>query len=148
MITDESQSDFTFSAFSSSSDSGIVDSGSTAMILQSQHIGMIRDLAPSSRSVATAEPSCSLSIRGEGRCGSFDRVLVSDSIRENIISVSKLCDREFDILFTKDSVKMLRSDTNMAVAVGPRVGGLYRIPLDDVFAREESVFQHCWQYSA
>ena len=110
------------------------------MILQSQHIGMVRDLAPSSRSVATAEPGCSLSIRGEGRCGSFDRVLVSDSIRENIISVSKLCDRGFDILFTKDSVKMLRSDTNMAVAVEPRVDGLYRIPLDDVFAREESVF--------
>jgi hypothetical protein len=62
------------------------------------------------------------------------------AFRKNIISVSKLCDRGFDILCTKDSVKMLRSDNNMAVAVGPRVGGLYRIPLDDVFAREESVF--------
>ena len=51
MITDESQSDFTFSAFSSSSDSGIVDSGSTAMILQAQHIDMVRNLVPSSRTV-------------------------------------------------------------------------------------------------
>lgn len=134
MINDE-QSDFTFSAFSSSSsDSGIVNSGFTAMILQSQHIDMVRDLVLSSRSVSTAESGGSLSICGEGRCGDFDKVFVSDNVRENIISVSKLCDRGNDILFTKDSVKLLRSDSNMVVAVGSRVGGLYRIPLDDVLA--------------
>jgi hypothetical protein len=61
---------------------------------------MVRDLSPSSKSVCTAEPGGSLSISGEGSCGNFDRVLVSDNIRENIISVSRFADQGINSLFT------------------------------------------------
>ena len=126
----DDQTDCAFSAFASpSSNSGIVDSGSTAMILQSKNIDLIRNLSPSSRSIATADSGGSLSIFGEGTCGSFDKVLVSDQIRENIISVSRLADRGIDTLFTKDSVKLIRSDTGVIIATGRRDGGLYRLPL-------------------
>jgi hypothetical protein len=57
-------------------------------------------LSPSSKSVCTAEPGGSLSISGEGSCGNFDRVLVSDNIRENIISVSRFADQGINSLFT------------------------------------------------
>jgi transposase InsO family protein len=139
MITDD-QIDLTYSAFSSSSsDYGIVDSGSSAIILQSRNANMVRDSSPSSWSVCTAEPGGSLSISGEGSCGKFDRVLVFDNIRENIISVFSLADQGINSLFTKDGVKFLISDTGMVVATGARVRGLYRIPLEDVFS-QESVF--------
>jgi hypothetical protein len=61
---------------------------------------MVRDLSPSSKSVCTAEPGGSLSISGEGSCGNFDRVLVSDNIRENIIYVSRFADQGINSLFT------------------------------------------------
>jgi hypothetical protein len=68
-----------------------------------------------------------------------DRVLVSDNIRENIISVSSRAAQGINSLFTKDGVKFLSSDTGMVVANGSRVRGLYRISLEDVFS-QESVF--------
>jgi hypothetical protein len=104
MITDD-QIDLTYSAFfSSSSDYGIVDSGSSAIILQSRNANMVRNLSPSSRSVCTAEPGGSLSISGEGSCGKFDRVLVSDNIRENIISVSRVSPTGVLILYSQRTV--------------------------------------------
>jgi hypothetical protein len=84
----------------------------------------VRDLSPSSRSVCTAEPGGSLSISGEGSCGKFDSVLVSDNIRENIIAVSSLADQGIISLFTKDGVKFLSSDTGMVVA---SIGSLWRM---------------------
>ena len=77
-----------------SADAGIVDSGSTATILQAAHGNWIQNVRPTtSRGVNTAESGSSLQISGEGSAGIFNDVLISENIRTSVISVSKLADK-------------------------------------------------------
>ena len=64
------------------------------------------EITSTSRKIGTADSSGSLAICAEGSIGSLENGLVSENVRENVISVSQLTDLGYELLFTRSGVSI------------------------------------------
>ena len=62
-----------------------------------------------------------------------------DNLRENIVSVSQLADLGYEVVFGRREVIVREELSGRVIAIGQRIGGHYRVPLNDVLFTQ-SVF--------
>ena len=85
--------------------------------------------------MATAADGHSLSISCEGTLGPLPSVLLSHNIRHNCISISQLCDNDYNITFTKNTAQVNHPDGTL---LGHRSNGLYVLPLSSFLSLQSS----------
>ena len=74
-----------------SSETGLLDCGSSVVILKPESADLFSSLSPVSKSIGTAANHGELNVCAEGFIGNLKGVLLADNnLRENIVSVSQL----------------------------------------------------------
>ena len=106
----------------------LIDSGAALSVVSTSLSPYIQNLHSTSSYVATAADGQGISLQAEGSLGPLSHVMVSEKIRHNCISVSHLCDLNYEIIFTKSTVSIVHPG---GVLNGIRSDGLYYFPIDD-----------------
>ena len=76
-------------------------------------------------------------IEGVGSIGNhssilIDNVLYVNGLKHNLLSISQLCDKGFNVLFDSNVFKIINIETNKTMLIGHRIGNIYMVHLDDV----------------
>jgi hypothetical protein len=106
-----------------------VDSGATSHFCQDKTI--FDTLASSSGSVGLADGKTRLQVQGSGTIGAFKAVKYVPGMGFNLLSVSKLADTGYNVLFRKETCELQDPDSGQVVHSGTREGNLYRINVSD-----------------
>ncbi|KAK8608159.1 hypothetical protein V6N13_023590 [Hibiscus sabdariffa] len=95
------------------------------------------ELKPKSGGVVTFGDNSKGHIEGIGSIGNhssilIDNVLYVNGLKHNLLSISQLCDKGFNVLFDASGCKIIDIETNRIVLVGHRIGNIYMVHLDDI----------------
>jgi transposase InsO family protein len=71
---------------------------------------------------------------GKGSSTLVKNVLLVDSLKYNLLSISQLCDNGFDVMFSKKACSIIDSSSHEKVLVANRTGNVYMLTLDDLVA--------------
>ena len=82
----------------------LIDSGAAISVVSSSMSNYIENIQPTSSYVATAADGQQILLQAQGTFGPLSHVMVSEGIRHNCISVSHLCDLDFEVKFNKHNV--------------------------------------------
>ena len=107
-----------------SSESGLLDSGSSVVILKPESADLFSSLSHVSKSISTAANHGELNVCAERSIGNLlNGVLLADNLRENMVSASQLADLGYEVLFGRREVIVL---SGRVIAIGQRIiGGHY-----------------------
>ena len=76
-------------------------------------------------------------IIGKGTVGtntstSITNVLLVDGLMHNLLSISQICDKGYDIIFNQSSCKVINQNDKSILFQGYRVDNIYKIDLNDL----------------
>ena len=72
------------------------------------------------------------SIKGICTIGKFENVHYVDGLKHNLISISQLCDNDFEVGFKSDSCEIKHSSSNKVLFNGSRIKNVYVLYLDEL----------------
>ncbi|GMI75526.1 hypothetical protein HRI_001221900 [Hibiscus trionum] len=95
------------------------------------------DLKPKSGGVVTFGDNSKGHIKGIGSIGNHSTILIEnvlyvDGLKHNLLSISQLCDKGFNVLFDKNGCKIVDIKSNNIMLIGHRIGNIYMVHLDDI----------------
>jgi hypothetical protein len=122
----------TVNTVASDGSSVMLDSGAAVSVFR--HADHMDDLRPCSRPVGTANLHGSLPITAQGSVGGVPDVLLSDSVRHNILSISQLCKLGFRVMFDDECVQIYTKSSDRVLATGWLEDGVYNVPVNDIKA--------------
>ena len=63
---------------------------------------------------------------------SISDVWLVDGLHHNLLSISQLCDSNYDVMFNKDSCTVIRNSDQSIVFKGNRKGNVYKVNFSDL----------------
>ena len=107
----------------------LLDSGAAVSVVMSCLAPYFTSVYPSLTCAAATADGNSFSVSGQGELGPLIKVLISDTIRHNCISVSQLSVIGITVSFAPTGVAVANGVTSV---YGRREGGLYKLSLHDL----------------
>ncbi|KAK8578905.1 hypothetical protein V6N13_142162 [Hibiscus sabdariffa] len=95
------------------------------------------ELKPKSGGVVTFGDNSKGHIEGIGSIGNHSSILIENvlyvnGLKHNLLSISQLCDKGFNVLFDANGCKIVDIETNKIVLIAHRIGNIYMVHLDDI----------------
>ncbi|KAL4303070.1 hypothetical protein GQ457_10G011330 [Hibiscus cannabinus] len=77
-------------------------------------------------------------IEGIGSIGNHSFILIDDvlhvnGLKHNLLSISQLCDKGFNVFFESNGCKIINIETNQVVLAVHRIENIYMVHLDDIY---------------
>ena len=96
------------------------------------------ELKPKSGEVVIFGDNSKSHIEGIGFIGNQSSILIGnvlyvDGLKHNLLSISQLCDKGFNVAFDANCCKIINIETNNVVLIGHRIGNIYMVHLDDIY---------------
>ncbi|KAL4296963.1 hypothetical protein GQ457_12G013760 [Hibiscus cannabinus] len=60
------------------------------------------------------------------------KIIWYKNLKHNLLSISQLCDKGFNVLFDLNGCKIINIETNKIVLIGHHIGNIYTVHLDDI----------------
>ncbi|KAK8674770.1 hypothetical protein V6N13_032873 [Hibiscus sabdariffa] len=125
-----------YKAKASSANSWYLDSGCSRHMTGDK--SRFLEFKSKSGGVVTFGDNSKGNIEGIGSIGNHSSILIDDvlyvnGLKHNLLSISQLCDKGFNVFFESNGCKIINIETNQVVLVGHRIGNIYMVHLDDIF---------------
>ena len=72
----------------------------------------------------------------------INNILLVDTLKRNLLSISQLCDKDFEIVFMLSSCVVTSPFVNSIKFIGHKHGNIYLIDLDEIAMKSGQ----CWMY--
>ncbi|KAL4324324.1 hypothetical protein GQ457_11G019910 [Hibiscus cannabinus] len=125
-----------YKAKTSSANSWYLDSGCSRHMIGDK--SRFLEFKSKSGGVVTFGDNSKGNIEGIGSIGNHSSILIDDvlyvnGLKHNLLSISQLCDKGFNVFFESNGCKIINIETNQVVLVGHRIGNIYMVHLDDIY---------------